>query len=615
MILLKRAGFWLFLCFFITFVELFIKGNMTGRRADIDVLKGVAALAVVFYMAVGSRFVVGVDIFLTVSGFLMGRRLSQKNDTWSFLGGRVRRLMPLTLCVCICCMIVGGCIMMPDAYENLCENVVASGFFMDNVLLVITGSDYWSAPAAFNPLLSMWYVGLIMQVSLLMALLYALASWINPETVRRKLIVTVLCGFTMLSLLMLFMADETAAEAYYLVQYRFWECGIGVLAGYLFYDRRGNACPRVRRISGGIALAFLVVILFFFPGNAGMIPVPAVVGADLPRPVSASAAWRVIAVSLTCVVLVSRPGFAGKCWRPLIVVGQMSLSIFIWNHVIPAFLNYLGVPYPAALCMFLSLLAMLSWLTYRYIEPVGLNSLRKRICLLSVWVIVVVIAFFIYLRAGVIRDVRELGVTVSNPYAVRNTEYTDRIWSYFGHFETDRTHVLLVGNSFVRDVGNIIKESDVAGDVEIVYCDVFDNVADYQLREADVLIVFGNPENVPGRARSQLSAEALIVGTGTKCLGVGMGPVFSRRGRPGYYETTVESNPVCDSLNREWKRQWKGRFIDVNDALRTPDGRLRVFTPDSMFVSFDCLHLTPAGAAYAARRLPLREILSGVSHP
>lgn len=588
---------------------------MTERRADIDILKGIAALAVVFYMAVGNRFVVGVDVFLAVSGFLMGSRFTQKNRVWPFLRGRVTRLMPLTLCVCICCMMAGAAFMMPDAYENLCENVVASGFFMDNVLLVITGSDYWSAPAAFNPLLSMWYVGLIMQVCLIMALLYAIDSWRNRGTVRRKPVITVLCGLTAISFLMLFMADETGPGTYYLVQYRFWECGTGALAGYWFCGGGWNAGLRARRICGGLALMFLVVILFFFPGNAGMTPMPTVIGADLPQPVSAGGVWRVIAVALTCVVLICRPGFAGVYWCPLAVVGQMSLSIFIWNHVIPAFLNYFGVPYITALCIFLPVLAILAWLTYRYVEPVRLGTLRSRIYFRIVWAVAMAAAFFIYLRAGVVRDVPELGVTVSNPYAVRNTEYTDRIWSYFGHFETDRTHVLLVGNSFVRDAGNIIMESDVAGDVEIVYCNTFDNVEDYQLQEADVLIVFGGPEAVPPHVRARLLPGTRIVGTGTKCLGVSMGPVFTGRGKPGYYETTVESNPVCDSLNRVWARQWDGRFIDVNDALRTPDGRLRVFTPDSMFVSFDCLHLTPAGAAYATRRLPLKEILSDVSRP
>ena len=129
-------------------------------RPELDLLKGLAIIAVVFYhtgwLATGY---LGVDVFLAVNGFLVIPSLLKRmnNDSWrtvslsseegyvAFLLRRIMRLWPLTLIAAALCLVVGYLGMLPDDYENLSQSVIATDLMSQNILSAVTTKNYWDA--------------------------------------------------------------------------------------------------------------------------------------------------------------------------------------------------------------------------------------------------------------------------------------------------------------------------------------------------------------------------------------------------------------------------------------------------------------------------------------
>jgi len=217
----------------------------------------------------------------------------------------------------------------------------------------------------------------------------------------------------------------------------------------------------------------------------------------------------------------------------------------------------------------------------------------------------------IYRHAGVVRDVPELGITMDNPYANRNTKYTDRIYQLNKPFTSEKPHVLIVGNSFARDFACIVDEYDVNNKFEMSYASNFDDLADNVLKEADYMFVFGAKHKVPETILGQLNDKCKVFGIGTKSYGKNFGIFYANRNEDDYFEQTTKVHPLVDSLNNSWKQEWGAdNFIDIMGATRMPNGEIRLFTPDKKVISFDCRHLTQDGCQFYAKRLNLDKIFN-----
>lgn len=90
---------------------------MLTYRKDIDGLRAIAVLAVIFfhlgYLPYGY---LGVDIFFVISGFLITGIIYKEilNDRFSvknFYLRRVRRILPLTLFICLAALAIGVAIL------------------------------------------------------------------------------------------------------------------------------------------------------------------------------------------------------------------------------------------------------------------------------------------------------------------------------------------------------------------------------------------------------------------------------------------------------------------------------------------------------------------------
>lgn len=99
-------------------------------------------------------------------------------------------------------------------------------------------------------------------------------------------------------------------------------------------------------------------------------------------------------------------------------------------------------------------------------------------------------ALFVYVEAGVVRDVPELDVVKGHVHRGMWAEYCDRGYKYDKEFSSSyKQKWYVIGNSFGRDMVNIILESPIADKVDIVYSTP-NNYQNKEKRFANVDIVF-----------------------------------------------------------------------------------------------------------------------------
>ena len=150
-------------------------------RHDLDLLKGLAIIAVVLYHAGWCKSgYLGVDVFFVLSGYLIVPKVMDKiNDGrfhyWKFLEKRVFRLLPLVLLVCGLSLAVGYWGMLPMDLRFLSEEALATTVFANNILQSITTQNYWAA-IYHKVMMHTWFLGVLMQFYIVFPLLMMLSN-------------------------------------------------------------------------------------------------------------------------------------------------------------------------------------------------------------------------------------------------------------------------------------------------------------------------------------------------------------------------------------------------------------------------------------------------------
>lgn len=576
------------------------------RNRCFDVLKAVAIIAVVLYhMGICEFGYLGVDIFLVIAGYFTSKSVEKqiinRGGYFSFVLNRAFRLWPLLLITGIICLAFGWFMMLPDDFENTAQSVVATNFFGNNILESITTRNYWDVGNDYKPLMHTWYVGLLMQYYVLVPfLLFFAGNLISDANKRRKVNIILTCLLGLISLLLYIIPGSASAKFYYL-PYRLYEFCAGSLMYYLFAHKNIRIQNSVAKVATSIIYLGIITLIF--------------VELELiSRPIKL---LTIVGLTALLIDLMSRAKieqnniFSNK---QVALIGAASYSIFVWHQVIFALTRYSFTNNLTEVIPFLSVIgltAILSVLSYKYIEHIK----EKKI----IWMIACAIAFlttsfslYIYTNAGVVRDVPELDVVKGNVYRGMWAEYCDRGYKYDKDFtESSKPKWYVIGNSFGRDLVNIILESSIADKVDVVYSTP-KNYQNQIKRFAKADIVFlstlGLNKEIIDDVHRRCSANTKFFIIGEKNFGESNGQVYRHRYSAGYHRLTIEMEDGYAEKNEQLKKAYPNCYIDLIEMVRQPNGKVRVFSDDGKFISQDCRHLTKAGAKYYAKMIDWKKL-------
>ncbi len=331
----------------------------------------------------------------------------------------------------------------------------------------------------------------------------------------------------------------------------------------------------------------------------------------------------VLVVALSCVLLCSQSVLENKITaNPILAkIGAASYSVFVWHQVVLAFYRSIYGRHftPITYSIVMALVALVSWLSYHFIEQ-GSNKMletkkgKKYVWIITILVFVVLNAFalYVYKNAGVVRDIPELEVSTSNPQRGMWANYNADRFSYDRPFKTDKRHWFIIGNSYGRDFVNIILESSISDSVEISYCDIsVFNKRKYEERfkKADKIFIASKEFTEDNVHEIELLAMAFghsvsdVIVVGDKNFGETMEQVYVKRLRKDYSETRIEMAPGFWDRNEHNKELYGDRFVDLIEMVCDEKGMARVFTDEQLFISSDCGHLTKGGARFFANRI------------
>ena len=229
-------------------------------RQDINGLRAVAVLAVVFYHAELELFKggwLGVDIFFVISGYLISNIIiSELNEgTFSFKTfylRRARRILPALFSTLLLTIPFAYFFLVPKAMEEYIDSLVASIFFYANYYFM--NLDFYVAESTkLMPLLHTWSLAIEEQYYLL----FPLFAFIVYKYFKKYF--TVFIGFIILGSLYLNTLTQSS-DKFYRLDFRIWELLLGVLVMIL------SSNFKIKHLEK-IGLPLMLFPIFYFGDN------------------------------------------------------------------------------------------------------------------------------------------------------------------------------------------------------------------------------------------------------------------------------------------------------------------------------------------------------------
>lgn len=302
----------------------------TTHLPEIEGLRGVAVLAVLFFHLGLSGFsggFVGVDIFFTISGFLITRQISSELGRGEFslvrfYERRARRLVPVLLVMLATTLAIGAVLFLPRDWAQMARNAASAGVFLSNIAYWMQ-VDYFDGDANIRALLHTWSLGVEEQFYLFFPPILLASTLFARKRMLGIIIVVATASFAS----SMWMMSVQPSAAFYLLPFRGWEFLLGALLALTLQQK---ILSDFLRNAGGL-LGFLLVgisVITFddmtpFPGAAALLPCGG-----------------------TALMIVSgSESLSGKLLGsfPLTFVGKISYSLYLWHWPLIVFVNYQSI--------------------------------------------------------------------------------------------------------------------------------------------------------------------------------------------------------------------------------------------------------------------------------
>ncbi len=302
--------------------------HAAGRyRRDIDGLRALAILPVLLFHAHVPGFsggYVGVDIFFVISGYLITGIIAREVDDGRFslvrfYERRFRRIMPALALMILAVLGAAAWLYLPGDLEGVPRSALAATLFASN-LWFFTDTGYFAGGADVKPLLHTWSLAVEEQYYIGFPILLMLLARHAPRW-RTGVVAAIAAGSLALAIAM---QRDTSGFTFYLLPTRAWELFAGALLAL-------GAVPAVNArwlreaIAGCGLIAIMLAVALYdrtttFPGVTALAPVLG--AAALIHAAPGTRIGRMLG------------------WRPLVGVGLISYSLYLWHWPLIVFTEY-----------------------------------------------------------------------------------------------------------------------------------------------------------------------------------------------------------------------------------------------------------------------------------
>jgi len=312
-------------------LDLLTKNQSSTRRDDLDILKAIAIISIVFYhfydlhnqakITANTLFsggFLGVDIFFIISGYLIVGGLIKRESTIrgivKFYKRRLLRIIPPLLGMCAVTLGLGYFLIFPSVYDELARETIQALNFSGNFRFARHGG-YFSLDSADKLLLHTWYLCITIQFYLICPLIiHAIRKFFGKtegsNAPRRALLI-----FTLL-LLIPTLIFERNGNGYLLTQCRIIEPFLG---GVLFLYQN-DLCKILNTKKYGrfwLIVGYLIILT------------------GIMCTTLKNGEWyfynSISAIIGTFLVIIANVNLQYSILKPLVYLGKSSFSLYLWH--------------------------------------------------------------------------------------------------------------------------------------------------------------------------------------------------------------------------------------------------------------------------------------------
>jgi len=482
-------------------------------RPEIDGLRAIAVLAVIFYHAqisingieIFKGGYIGVDIFFVISGYLITSIILKElilTNSFSFkhfYERRIRRLIPALTFVILLCIPLAWIFLLPSSLIDFTKSALYSLGFTSNYFFYFSELNYFDTDGLYKPLLHTWSLAVEEQYYLIFPFFL-----IFLYKFFRNKILFIFILILILNLLLVqfsgnlkfqypfienikdfkFEAASIYFYKFYFLNSRFWELLAGSVLAYLEINNNKKSSNPPLAILGFLMILFSI---FFFNSN---IYYPSL--------------YTSIPVTGVCLVIwfSNSKDFTYKLLssKILVGIGLLSYSLYLWHYPLFAFKrinDFYDKNFVNDISIFL-ILILISILSYFFIEKPARNKNIKftkiaSILFLTITVIIVASISIIKNKGFISRF--EKTPTHQN-YEISNRKLING-WTKFNQeargkkvFLSNKKKVLIIGDSHAEDLFHIFFSNiDLFKDYDFLFEEfIFDYHSPNEYFKKDVVL-------------------------------------------------------------------------------------------------------------------------------
>jgi peptidoglycan/LPS O-acetylase OafA/YrhL len=297
-------------------------------RPDIDGLRAIAVISVIFYHAdnsiknfkILSGGFVGVDIFFVISGFLITSIiLKELNSTGNFSFKnfyirRIKRIIPVLLLVFFVTFPFIWLFFIPSSFIDFSKSLFSSLFFMSNHHFYLSGELYDAENSLLKPLMHTWSLSIEEQYYIIFPLILTIVF----KFFKNKLLKVFLILFSISLISMIYIFQKNESLAFFSFFTRFWELLLGSIVAIL-YTRKKKIQKTNHNFYSILGLLMIVFSIFFYN--------------DLTKSPHISTLLPVLGASLI-IYFNNENGYVYKIlsFKYLVFLGLISYSLYLWHY-------------------------------------------------------------------------------------------------------------------------------------------------------------------------------------------------------------------------------------------------------------------------------------------